>query len=48
VHLFGFIIRTYHDARLPERQMRKYSIAHLSKHVSVMTRITNPQKTQVS
>ena len=44
----GFIIRTYHDARSPESQMRMQSKAHLSELASVRTRITNPQKTHVS
>jgi len=30
VHLVGFIIRIYHDARSPERQKRTNSIANLS------------------
>ena len=28
VHLIGFIIRIYHDARSPERQIRQYSMLH--------------------
>ena len=30
MHLFGFIIRIYHDAQSPERQIRNIHYMHLS------------------
>ena len=36
MHLVGFIIRIYHDARLPERQIREYR-RNCLQHVNKMS-----------
>ena len=46
MHLVGFIIRIYHNARSPERQIFYLYFTHLNKGSVVFTRLSNESTAQ--